>query len=158
MKKNLTLSVVFLVVILMLAACDSEKGQEEQNSGKNTADMNVSFKAPERVEAGQKLEYSVTIEKDGQPVRDADVIVHLEMADMDHGKNGFRGKMESPGIYKGQAVLPMGGDWIAYVNVKTDGIETTRQFDFKAEGDMMFPEEMKKAGLNEDGSIQNPDF
>ncbi|ERI10480.1 FixH family protein [Aneurinibacillus aneurinilyticus] len=158
MKKKLTLSVVLLLAIFMLAACSSGKGQEGQNDGKDTSGMNVAFKAPERVEAGQKLEYSVTIEKDGQPVRDANVIVHLEMAEMDHGENGFRGKMESPGIYKGQAVLPMGGDWIAYVNVKANGVETTRQFAFKAEGDMMLPEELKKAGLNEDGSIQNPDF
>jgi hypothetical protein len=157
MKRKWVMVFAILLASLVLAACGS-KGQEQQSDTKNEGGIDISFKAPEKTEAGKKLEYTINVMKKGQPIVEADVVVHLEMKEMDHGKNGFRARMIEPGVYKGQAVLPMGGDWVAYVNVKTAGEEVTRSFDFKAEGDMMLPEEMKKAGLNEDGSLANPDF
>ncbi|MFT9849321.1 FixH family protein [Aneurinibacillus sp. REN35] len=154
MKNIWGMGFIALLLVFVLTACGQEKTGEE----KNATSMKVSFKAPDNIEAGKKMEYSVHIEKDGQPVKDADVVVQLEMAAMDHGKNGFRATMMEPGTYKGQAVLPMGGDWLAYVQIKAGGEDMTEQFAFKAKGDMMLPEEMDKVGLQEDGSLKNPDF
>ncbi|MBN6186100.1 FixH family protein [Aneurinibacillus sp. BA2021] len=154
MKKLWRGGMAMMLLMLMLTAC----GQNQQGEEKQAEGMQIAFKAPDKVTAGKKLEYSVQLMKDGQPVQGADVVVHLEMAAMDHGKNGFRAAMTEPGTYKGHAVLPMGGDWLAYVQVKAGKAEETRQFPFTAEGDMMLPEEMDKAGLHEDGSLKNPDF
>jgi hypothetical protein len=141
----------------MLSACSTGK-KEGQDDVQRAGGWKVTFKVPDKVEAGKRLEYIVQVTKGTQPVTDAEVVVHLEMVNMDHGKNGFRGKMVEPGVYKGRAVLPMGGDWIAYVKVKKGEDALTQPFDFKAEGNMMLPEDMEKAGLSPDGSLKNPDF
>jgi hypothetical protein len=153
MKKKPGFCPVFLLVLLLtMTACS---GQEESLAA---AGIGIELKLPDHVQSGQKAEYIVNIRKGDRPVTGAQVVVNLEMAAMDHGKNGFRAIMTEPGQYKGQAVLPMGGDWIAYVKVKKDGQEQTKQFPFKASGDMLSPHEMKAKGLNEDGSLKNADF
>lgn len=145
-----------LLSLFVLVACSAN--EKEQSVSQNDGGLQVTFTTPKKVEAGKKTEYTVHVSRNGNPVADAEVIVHLEMADMDHGLNGFRGKMTESGVYKGQAVLPMGGDWIAYVKVKRGSEKVTKRFEFKAEGGMMSPEELEKSGLHENGSLKNPDF
>jgi hypothetical protein len=142
-----------LFLLLGLTACSGNNEENVLPGG-----LKIEFSYPDQVKSGQVTEYTVKITKDNQPLENAEVIVMLEMAEMDHGKNGFRGKMTEPGVYKGEAVLPMGGDWIAYVRVKTADIETTKDFSFKAEGNMLSTEELEKVGLDKNGAKLNPDF
>lgn len=146
---------IFLLILLLigLSACSN------QNSSGSTKDgLQIQFLKPDSIKSGQKVEYTVKLMEKGQPVKDAEVIVALEMVEMDHGKNGFRGIMTEPGVYKGEAVLPMGGDWSAYVKVNFNGVNTTQKFDFKVTGSMLTPEEMAKLGLDKNGAKKNPDF
>lgn len=150
-------SFVFLSLLLLLLGLTSCSGNKEDNTALPDG-LKIEFSHPDSVKSGQVTEYTVKITKDNHPLENAEVVVLLEMAEMDHGKNGFRGKMTEPGVYKGEAVLPMGGEWIAYVRVKTADLETTKEFYFEAEGHMLSTEELEKVGLDKNGAKLNPDF
>ncbi|WP_027417806.1 FixH family protein [Aneurinibacillus terranovensis] len=153
-KRMVRFAVLLCIFLFGLSACSSPDTKEANVSD---GGFRIELSKPDTIKAGEKIEYTVTVSKDGVPVTNAEVIVNLEMADMDHGKNGFRAKMINH-VYKGQASLPMGGNWIAYVHVKSGGVNSTKAFPFKVTGDMLSPEELKRAGLNENGALPHPDF
>lgn len=145
--------VFLLLMIFALTACTADNGDQAAKDG-----LQIEFIKPDQVTSGKLLEYTVKIKKDNQPLENAEVLVSLEMVEMDHGKNGFRGKMTEPGVYKGEAVLPMGGEWSAYVKVKSPDIETTKSFTFEADGNMLNADELQQVGLDKNGAKLNPDF
>lgn len=147
---------ILLLMVGFLTACSS--GDKTNGDGAGADGIQVQLIKPDVIKAGQKVEYTVNLSQQNQPVKDADVTVSLEMVDMDHGKNGFRGKMSDPGVYKGVAVLPMGGNWAAYVKVNAAGKEVTKTFNFKVTGNMLSPSELNNAGLDDSGAKKNPDF
>ena len=146
--------VLFLLLFTMgLTACTGENGDGASKDG-----LQVEFIHPDQVTSGKMTEYSVKISKDNQPLENAEVVVSLEMVEMDHGKNGFLGEMTEPGVYKGEAVLPMDGEWYAYVRVKAGEIETTKSFTFEADGHMLNTDELEKVGLDKNGAKIDPNF
>ncbi|HBI04429.1 MAG TPA: hypothetical protein DDY49_10435 [Paenibacillaceae bacterium] len=146
--------VLFLLLFTMgLTACTGENGDQTAKDG-----IQIEFNHPNQVSSGKMTEYSVKITKDNQPIENAEVVVSLEMVQMDHGKNGFLGKMTEPGVYKGEAALPMNGEWYAYVRVKAGEVETTKSFTFEADGHMLNTDELEKIGLDKSGAKIDPNF
>lgn len=149
---------VFLLLLLGVLLTSCTTGNNANGGNEETDGLQVQFVKPDEITSGQKVEYTVKLMKDNQPINNADVTVSLEMVEMDHGKNGFRGKMTEPGVYKGEAVLPMGGDWAAYVKVDAAGQKVTKSFDFKVKGIMLSPDQLNNSGLDSNGAKKNPDF
>lgn len=89
------------------------------------------------VSTGQEVIYTVTVSHEEQPVSGAKVEVALEMKEMDHGQNQFSVQEVSPGVYKGKAILPMSGEWQAYIRVEKDGKNETLLSSFEAVGEMI---------------------
>ncbi|MBP1932457.1 FixH family protein [Ammoniphilus resinae] len=83
----------------------------------------------------QQLPLTIEINENSQPVEGLQVKATLEMEKMDHGEVDVTFEDQGNGQYIGQAALPMGGDWVAYIEL-TDGkqaMEQTQNLSFKEE-------------------------
>lgn len=158
MRTRIGYPILFLLLLFVVLTTSCSSGDKDNGDSKGTDGIQVQLIKPEGIKSGQKVEYTIKLMQQNQPLKDADVTVSLEMVEMDHGKNGFRGKMTEPGVYKGEATLPMGGDWAAYVKVKVGGTEVTKTFNFTVTGDMLSPDQLNNAGLDSSGAKKNPDF
>jgi len=73
-----------------------------------------------------QLPLTIEINDNNQPIEGLQVKATLEMEKMDHGEVDITFDDQGNGQYVGQAALPMGGDWVAYIQL-TNGKQTMEQ-------------------------------
>ncbi|WP_339253027.1 FixH family protein [Sporosarcina sp. FSL W8-0480] len=112
------LSAALLAILLLLAGCGGSK-----------IDIALDT-APDSVK-GTTSDMIVKVTKGDEPIDDAKVSGSLEMAKMDHGSIDVEFESIGNGLYRGQVELPMGGDWIADVEVDAAGETATTILTFE---------------------------
>ncbi|HJV47330.1 MAG TPA: FixH family protein [Bacillota bacterium] len=93
----------------------------------------VKTEVPSLIKSGQSIPIKVIVKEHDQPVQGLDVKVFLEMKRMDHGNEQITLKDQGNGEYVGNATLPMGGDWVANIELKSDGTKKEIVYEFKTE-------------------------
>lgn len=107
------LVVSLLLIVVLAAGCSSAK-------------MDISIEKMPESKTGTPSEMLIKVAEDGVGLEGLSVVASLEMAKMDHGELEVQFEEIGDGLYSGQVELPMGGEWIADVEVKS-GEETVKE-------------------------------
>ena len=123
MPKTLTL---LLALVLLLGACATGGGPD--------AGYRVSLQTqPAPLQNGRLGQVVVRVEaEDGQPVRDAKVIVKAQHRGMSHGSTTADAQEKEPGVYQGGMIAPMSGDYDVTVTVEGPRGKSERKLEFQA--------------------------
>ncbi|WLR50352.1 FixH family protein [Bacillus tianshenii] len=82
---------------------------------------------------GEASQLVVSVKEEGNEVKGLEVEAVLEMTKMDHDDLKVQLKEQDAGIYIGEIVLPMAGEWEAIVTMKDGEQETETVLTFEAE-------------------------
>jgi len=114
-----------LAILLILTACSTSAGGENQNSASYTATMQV---LPDPPLVGDVLLYFTVLDAKGDPITGATVEVSADHTDMSgmgmHGLATDQGK----GIYAITTNFSMTGNWKISVKVVNNSEEFTKDF------------------------------
>lgn len=99
---------LMIVVSLFLAACGG-------------GSFDVSVEEPPVYEDGVEYPFVISVTDGGEGIEGLDILATLEMARMDHGIIEVHFTDAGGGIYEGEVALPMGGEWIANLEIDEDG-------------------------------------
>jgi hypothetical protein len=86
---------------------------------------------------GAKSAVEIKVTEEGEPVTDLSAIVSFEMTKMNHGTVNLKLKESKDGLYSGEAVFPMAGDYVATFTLKKEGYTIEKQLEVnvkKSEG------------------------
>jgi len=101
MKK---LQILLFTFLLLLVGCGS-------------GNMDVAVEKAPDYKDGEPSEMTLLISHGDDPVSGLTVVATLEMAKMDHGVIEVHFDDQGDGLYSGEVELPMGGEWIATVEL-----------------------------------------
>ena len=114
-----------LAILLILTACSTSAGGENQNSASYTATMQV---LPDPPLVGDVLLYFTVLDAKGDPITGATVEVGADHTDMSgmgmHGPATDQGK----GVYAITTNFSMTGNWKISVKVDNNSEEFTKDF------------------------------
>ncbi|WP_262175746.1 FixH family protein [Saccharococcus sp. Marseille-Q5394] len=114
MKKSV---VSLLFVVLLAAGCGSAK-------------MDISIEETPEFKNGTPSEMILKVMDDDIRIEGLSIVATLEMAKMDHGVIEVQFEDIGEGLYSAQVELPMGGEWIADVEVESEGEQTKEVLTF----------------------------
>ncbi len=126
MKRHAILTFAAIVVLL---ACNHQT--ETHKASAKPVPWNMSLQTqPETLHMNKEANFRVTMtDKQGRPVKGAQVEGALVMSTMDMGKNEFKFAEQAPGVYQGTARMDMAGPWELVVSAKAGGIEGQKKFE-----------------------------
>ncbi|WP_162805676.1 FixH family protein [Sporosarcina sp. PTS2304] len=114
------ISLIMTFVVFLLVGCNS-----------SSIDIQVEQAPIYSGETPSELVLKIT--KDEEAVDGLEVTADLEMAKMDHGHIKVELTEQGNGMYTGEVVLPMGGEWIADVKATSNDDETEQIITFDVE-------------------------
>ncbi len=120
MKKHLLL--IMMACILALVGCASKPAYE------------TALQVPDKFKVGEEIPLTLTVKQNNQPVTGLVVTAHLEMKKMDHGTVDVTFAEKENGEYRANAKLPMGGEWVAFIQLKTGKNSVEQEIGFTTEG------------------------
>ena len=100
--------VLIMALSFLLAGCGSSPS------------WNVELTSDDTYHPDQPLVFDLNVNEDGKGITGLEAVATLEMKNMDHGTLELEFKEQGEGHYTASGVLPMSGDWEAFVKV-TDG-------------------------------------
>lgn len=119
--------VIFLSIVLVTAGCSQ---QEVSPSGQEGNLIGELMTSPNPPSARKPTQFTLSLkDRAGQPVSDAKVELHLEMKEMDHGRNVVEMKpANTPGKYTGIGKFAMDQTWEVYARIQSAKQNATLKF------------------------------
>ncbi|MDQ0339079.1 nitrogen fixation protein FixH [Caldalkalibacillus uzonensis] len=111
--RNIKYAVVLMVILMAMIGCSSGPAYEAEITAEGAVHED-------------KVVLHLTVTEGEQPVSGLDIKGILEMRRMDHGIIEVHFVETEAGTYRGEAQLPMGGEWIATLQID-NGQEHVRQ-------------------------------
>jgi hypothetical protein len=129
---RIRIAMLLFSTVLLATGCGREDsksvGQDGNFSGKLTTSPNPpSAKSP--------AQFTLALnDRSGQPVPNATVELHLEMKEMDHGRNVVEMKQgEKPGVYTGTGKFAMDQTWEVYARIQSSHERATLKFQIQVQ-------------------------
>lgn len=147
-KKNVfKFSIGLIICLVLLPSCNktesSDNSPNTENNNTQKSEINSSSKDGKisaLLDISQKpikklvpVDLKLTLKKGNNGVRNADITLDLTMPGMEMPKNIINLKESLAGIYSGQAMFTMSGDWRIYAKAKFDGQSQDMYFDIKVQ-------------------------
>lgn len=129
---RMRIALLLVSAVFFTAGCAREEtnpgGQEDHFSGKLTT-------VPNPPSAKSPAQFTLVLkDHSGQPVSDAEVELHLEMKEMDHGRNVVKMKPDTmPGVYTGTGKFAMDRTWEVYARIQSSQEKGTLKFQIQVQ-------------------------
>lgn len=137
--------------VLLLALISTLSCNKSEDTSSNSNDKNIEKKS--EVKASSKdgeisaildiskkpipklvpLDLKLTLKQGNEGIRNADISLDLTMPGMEMPKNVVKLKESLSGIYNGQAIFTMSGDWRIFATAKFNGKSQDMYFDIKVQ-------------------------
>lgn len=137
--------------VLLLALISTLSCNKSEDTSSNSNDKNIEKKS--EVKASSKdgeisaildiskkpipklvpLDLKLTLKQGNEGIRNADISLDLTMPGMEMPKNVVKLKESLAGIYNGQAIFTMSGDWRIFARAKFNGKSQDMYFDIKVQ-------------------------